>query len=532
MSERMGEVRYFKSRKYHIVIVLLSLIYSACAVLGYNIENYDEGRYTDIRTYLKILLLTVVFKLLIDLIVYVFSRIKQIPSLDKLNSLSDMQFFLLGWVGMLLAYIPTWIACFPGLAIYDGPGQAATWSRHHPFLHTAFVHFCVFVEKQTGVISWLLVYSLIQLILFALAFAFIFLKMRRFGIPNLYLVVLFIITLIFPLNGLMAITTTKDVLFAVAFALWVIEVIRVIKEDNYFSDKKNIMQLILFSFLMCALRNNGQYVFVASGLILFFFMEGKKKRWAIFVVAFALIFGIISGPVLTLAGVPKGNVREALSVVIQPLARTYGHADDSLSEEDRGEIERLFGGNAPWYISHISDAPKSQFDSEEFGNNKAEYLKLYITKGLQFPTIYMDAILATTYANWYPYDTLPDDSCFRLYFEFPEITPEEFGSKLGGYYTFLQNFSRNSSYNRIVPFRILISTGFAFWVILAGLAYAIINRQKKLILSFVPPVMLWGTIMLGPVALFRYTYPLMIVNVVICGLIFMEIFAKKDKDSI
>ncbi len=512
--------------EYVIVTLFLAFVYSTCFVFGRNIEEFDAGLYSDVHTYIHILIATVIIKLIIDGVVFGLGKIRKISELNLTKKISDKGLFFIGWIVMLVCYFPTWLACFPGLELYDGPAQVASWSRIHPILHNAFVHLCVFISKNTLVTDWVLVYSVIQLILYTLTFSLIFMKMRKLGVADIYLVAAYIGSILFPLNGLMAITTTKDALFALIFTLWILELIELLKEgEKYFENRRNVCRLIVISVIMCTFRNNGIYVFVATGVIFIIFLKKARKKLLIFVISFSVVYSLLTGPVLTMAGLPKGEPKEALSIIIQPLARVYRYAGYELSEEDKSKIVKLFGGNEPWYLSHIADPPKSQFDYEEFSSNKTEYLNLYIKEGLRYPWVYLDAVLGTTYGNWYPLDTLPDTTCFRVYFEFPEKTPEEYGSPLGGYYTFLQNFSYNSSYNKILPLRVMMSTGTAFWIMLAFGAYGIVRHRKGIILCVVPSIMLWGTIMLGPVALFRYTYPLMVANMAIGGVVFTDFFS-------
>lgn len=530
MSIVSGKLKTIGDKKYHIVTTALAIIYAICVVLGSNIENYDEGRYTDLHTYLNILLYGIVIKLIIDLLVFLIGRIKRLPELGFVSRMSDKKFLFISWLILAIAYLPTFITCFPGLAIYDGPAQTVSLSRHHPFLHTMFVQFCCLVQNVTGMVSWVLVYSILQFVLFTFAYALIFLKMRRLGMANIYLAVTFCITALFPLNGLFAITTTKDVLFSLLFALWVLELIDILKDgSDYLNNRRSIVRFAIISTLMCGFRNNALYVFVATGILFAVFIRQNRKKWIIYVASIAIAFGIFNGPVLTAAGVPQGNMREALSVIIQPLARTYNYASDYLTEDEKVTIEKLFNGDAPWYVSHISDAPKSQFNSNVFKENMPGYLGFYIREGLKYPTIYMDALLATTYGNWYPFETLPDETCFRLYFEFPDKTASEYGTVFAGYYDWLKNFSRNSSYNSILPLKMVMSGGFAFWMMLAALAYGIIRKKARISMIVIPSIMLWGTIMLGPVALFRYSYPLMVTNIIILGLIFTDYFSNKTK---
>lgn len=261
--------------------------------------------------------------------------------------------------------------------------------------------------------------------------------------------------------------------------------------------------------LLCLFRNNGVYVLIAMMPFLMFGFKAYWKRIALLCLSVILGYCLYTGPLMDVMGIPKGDKREAMTMVIQPLARTYRDAGASLSGDEREAIRRLFGNNDPWYEAHISDAAKSQFDSREFFADAARYIKLYIGLGVRYPDIYLDAVLANTYGNWYPHEMLPDPTCYRMYFEFPAESAEEYGSRLPGLYHFLQKVCRESSYLKIPFVYILFCTGFVSWIILFLMAEIIIKKEWRKLMVFIPFGALFLTILLGPVALLRYTYPLM-----------------------
>ena len=220
---------------------------------------------------------------------------------------------------------------------------------------------------------------------------------------------------------------------------------------------------------------------------------------------------ICMGPLMKVVQIPKGDSREAMTMIVQPLARTYREeGKGSLSQDEREMIRRLFGNNTPWYESHISDAAKCQFDSREFLSHISTYMKLYIELGIRYPDVYLDEILANTYGNWYPHEILPDSTCYRMYFLFPEVSAKEHGSKFPILYDFQQKLCRENTYLKVPFLYLIFCTGIVFWIIVFLLSQIIIRKQYRKMLVFVPFGALFFTILLGPVALLRYTYPLMV----------------------
>lgn len=362
--------------------------------------------------------------------------------------------------------------------------------------------------------SWLVPYALIQMCVLACCFAYAILCLKRWAFSKVYIYIVLVWICLFPMNALMSVTSTKDTLFAAVFLLLICELGKMIyDQENYFygkGKKYHSIRYCVICFFVCAFRNNGVYALM--GMLPVMAVCMKKYRKKITGLSLIIIIGyfLYSGPLMNVLGIPQGDKKEALSVVIQPLARTYHWQYSALREEDKETIRRLFGGVDPWYEAHISDAPKSQFNTEEFFNNLGSYLHLYCRLGLQYPKEYADALLANTYGNWYPHEILPDETCYRLYFEFPEMSPEEYGSKLPGYYLFLQNLGRESSYLQIPFLYLFFCTGIVFWILLFLISVVIIRKEYTKLMFFAPGIFLFITLLLGPVALLRYTYPLMI----------------------
>lgn len=439
-------------------------------------------------------------------------------------TVSDGKFFWMIAGIIFVSYMPTYIACYPGLGIYDGPCQLGLLTTHHPVIHTFFIRFC---EKFAGwlhLTSWLVPYSLIQMCIFICCLAYAVLCLKRFAFSKIYICLITAWICLFPMNALMSITSTKDTFFASLFLLLICELGKILyNQEDYFNGERKRYHCIRYSiicFLMCAFRNNGVYVLIGMLPITAVCVKNHWKKIVELTLIIIMGYFVYSGPLMDVAGIPQGDKKEALTVIIQPIVRTYHWRNSELQEEDKEAIRRLFGGVDPWYESHISDPPKSQFNTDVFFDNLGLYMRLYCKLGIEFPKEYADALLANTYGNWYPHEILPDDTCYRFYFEFPEITPEEYGSKLPGYYIFLQKLGRESSYLKVPFLYLFFCTGIVFWIILFLIGVIVIRKEYRKFMCFAPAVFLFITILLGPVALLRYTYPLVVSVPILTGYTF------------
>ncbi len=295
----------------------------------------------------------------------------------------------------------------------------------------------------------------------------------------------------------------------------------------YWSKRVNCVRFAFVCCWLCLLRNNGVYVLAAMTPFLMFYTKRYYKRIGLICMAIVAGYYIYTGPLMDVVQIPKGDSREAMTMIVQPLASTYKEkVKNDLSQEEKEMIQRLFGNNAPWYESHISDAAKCQFDSKEFLGNISKYMKLYIDLGIRYPDVYLNAVLANTYGNRHTHEIFPDSTCYRMHFEFPEVSAEEHGSRFPRLYNFLQKLCRESIYLKVPFLYLVFCTGIVFWIILFLLAEVIIRRQYHKILLFIPFGALFLTILLGPVALLRYTYPLMVGIPILFGKTYEDELAK------
>lgn len=106
---------------------------------------------------------------------------------------------------------------------------------------------------------------------------------------------------------------------------------------------------------------------------------------------------------------------------------------------------------------------------------------------------------------------------------FPELS-QQLGitqqSLLPGYYDFLYDYVWNTMGKRIPLFSWIMQPGVCLWIIPAMLILAIIRKDKKLALVTLLPVLFFGMLMLGPVSLMRYLYPLTILTPWMIALLF------------
>lgn len=494
------------SMRNNIWRAVLSGMFALMALWGYQINATDSVSYGNHP--ILFVVLTVVFFFVIFLIDYIMKILEK----AHMSVITD-RFMIFSGLIILCVWIVTWLALFPGLAIYDGPSQLAQWNKgtistHHPYIHSAFLGFCDTLAKETGIEDYSFFNSIIQMIFQFICYMRLLYTLRELKTKMAYMVYIVFFMAFYPPNAFMALTTSKDTIFSGFFILMMCELIMFIKKRPEDVKKWDLARLIIFSAFMCIFRNNGVYAFAVGFPFLIF--VGFKKLWKKLALVYMCVLSLsilFSSFVTNVMNIRGGDSREALNVIIQPLSRIYNSVPGELSSEESERIRNLFFGNeVVQYVSYCSDSSKIIFDTYFFRSEIRDNLNLYFSLMKRYPTAYIDAFLATNLGNYYPLESLPRN--FKVYYEIP--IEDNGHSLIPGLYDIIANFAWNSSYRNSKLITIWLSSGVTLWKLLYVMYYMVRRREYDKLTVCAIPLLLIGTMFLGPVALIRYTQPITI----------------------
>ena len=480
---------------------LLACFYSIFSLWGFQLNANDSVSY--FRHPFIFILSALFFYFLIAGIDLLADRLIR----AKDHELSDAQLYAFG-LCILAVWCIVWLALFPGLAIYDGPTQLwqfrnGSLSTHHPYIHSAFLAFCDDLARLTGFEDYSFFNSLFQLVFQWICCMRILFMMRRLKCKTIYLLWTVFFMALYPPNAFLALTTTKDTIFTGFFILLLCEIAGLF--SNAALTTAALVRMILFGTMMSIFRNNGIYVFIAAfPFVLLVRSAVSLKKWAFIYAGVLILSFTYSGIVSNVLHIESGDAREAMSCVIQPLARIYNSVPGELSDTERERIRNIFDGNeAIPYVSYIADEPKLLFDTDYFMGELKENITLFFNLMRRYPAGFLDAWLATNLGNFYPLESLPRP--FKVYYEIP--LRDNGHSLIPWLYERISDLAWNSSYSFSRLLTIWLSSGIALWKLLYVIYFII--RKKNLdrlaLCSF--PFMLFGTLLLSPVALIRYTQP-------------------------
>lgn len=526
-SSRIHKVLSDKRLIYCSLIV--GLIFAGTLVIGNHMFRYDSivGKRV-LSTIFQIIALTLIMTCFAAIVITGYDnaiwvlRNCSLASLFRKYMRGTRKFFFIVWAITFFAWLPGLLATFPGIYDIDGAFQImwfekGTINAHHPILHTYLLGGLVRAGKYLfgSYEAGILCYSIFQMFCMSGIFAYISKKTCKW-LPGVIQFLVILSYMILPYHVVLSFTTTKDVLFAGMFAIWVLKTFECVADkERFFTDKKGQLQYVAIILVMCALRNTGYYILL---FMMPFFLVLCRKYWKnILCMGLASVFlwNLYTGPVYDLLGIQKGNAAEALSVPMQQLSRVAVYSGDTLEEEDK----ELIGKYIPDYIRYtprVSDSVKDTFNGSAYEDNKIEFVKLWLRVGVAHPVIYLEAFLSNNIGFWYPNMEYPDEGTFLSYIvydnteykgDWPDIRRTSYFPALSEFY---ENFTQQGMYHQIQGAFVWYSGGIMFWMLILGICMCIYKRRYEMLVPFSILVGLWGTLMLSPVVVFRYVYPLIV----------------------
>ncbi len=464
-----------------------------------------------------------------------------LDQLKKPVRLTPGKAFWLSFGLMLLCWLPVLLAFYPGITGYDIDGQAyqiysGNYSTHHPLLHTLFVE--VFMElgkKLAGSYSvgygW---HTAAQYVFVAASVAWAMRWLSMIGCSRVLWMAALLFFALSPQHMLMVSTGTKDVLFAAVMLLLTIEVVRFLTEKGRERKPGAWLICILLTAAACMLRNNTVYGLAVLLLLCVVFWRKKTGMRVLAVLLAGVIAGTAGAAGLKAAtDAEKGSIREMLCVPCQQLARVYHlyGLDHPVGYEVREVLPF-----ADDYMPERADAVKRQAVVDTT-DRLIRFVKLWVREAFHYPIEYIDAFLLNTKAYW----AVDDVSFAATYDEPPEIkrgsmvlwhnpaTQIEMQDLWPSVKRLCEHLFSENGYQRFPVLWTLLHPALYTWMLCFVLACAAYKRSKAALLSGGVLASYLLTLLLGPCALIRYSYYLMLSLPVLMGWVFRLTNAKEEK---
>lgn len=438
----------------------------------------------------------------------------------------------------LILCIAAWIIFLPGIYTYDmavwneklSTGTITShWSVTYGYLLAGFLDISntLFKNYDVGFAVAMLLQSIF--ICYVIYRIILFTSQKTNNMALFFTSIFFYI--LTPFIPFLAITNAQDVLFGGLLTLIILEVNNFVSVDNYYTKKWNVSKLILFSFLLLTLRNNGIICLILLFITTLFYKIPARKTILSSVIIVLLLNFIYSGPFFRLINVEENmtTAREIFGISSQQIARSYYLNPSSFSDEDKQQLEKFYNLNHPSYsfsnyksFPLISDFTKGAFNQEYLKNHIAEYCMFWIKIGSRNIKNYIEAFALNSLGFWYPIKNYPDERLkigYMNYTGFSMTTAfklEKHANMKPVYRAFpdsnitknVNNFIYKNTWNQTPIISLFCSIGTYTILLLYSLCTAISKKAYIWILILSPVIGLLITLFLAPAALYRYAFPL------------------------
>lgn len=516
------------------ITVILSCLFTAMQITGYQISmNYNTTvhqsgafRSIGVLTNFQCAFLAVTEFVFWNILFYfLFESLERTPAHSpKRHGKNGWRFWIVSTVVLFLCWIPCFLAGYPGFYNYDAFSQVPQalyeevgYSAHHPLLHTLIMGKIIAFGYRHGtdLNDGIALHSIIQMLFCAMSFSGILCYIRKNSGRTFFVITVLFYYAFLPLFPMFAMSTTKDTVFSILLQLAIICVFDSCKNlSAFFNSRWKVFGCILLFVLMCLFRKNGIYAVICTiPFILLIYKKYRKQLILLF--GMILMLYTVSGQGLAwILQAEAGSAEEMLSVPMQQIARVYNDYGPEAFETH--ELEWIYAGISPENLSEydpfLSDAIKNYFDYKVIQDHKADYMFLWVRKGVQYPKAYLKAFLENTYQMWYPgtsiYDKPGSENTF--YFDMGMCAGGYRDSKLPALLGYYEKIATGFFYQKIPFLRLFFSIGAMFWVILVTLAFALYKKRYNLVSAMLLLFFYCFTVLLGPISLVRYYYVLFI----------------------
>lgn len=477
---------------------------------------------------------------------------------EVLSARTKRRSFWISWLVIFLCWVPVFLAYYPSVMSYDFHRQSQEaykgyiwFNDHHPLAHTFLIRVFLLLGEALGSYqTGMALYSLLQMLILSVVLAYscnVIARMTRRVWPVVVSVLFFGLL---PIHPVLALSVTKDILFA-AFLLLLVLLMweqRRFFTQAYSGSRKDKLKLLGFALAMILtgilailFRNNAVYAIAV--FTVFYVIIAAKQRVSVLLLCVCIVAGGLGCKtgIRVAMDAGTGNKIEMFSVFVQQFARVGNRQGDSLTAEEKA-IVSYYVPEEEWeyYNPTLADGMKSAAavtNFEEWKNDIPGMLSDWLTIGVRYFNEYMDAFLALTSGYWFLDDVshaevlgYGADSDLGLLYTFNASYSDDFEgveshSYLPGLLTVYQRIVNGNSYYGWPILSLLFKPAFYVWMLLLAMFSHLYTREPKKLLMSLLVLMYLLTLLLGPVVHMRYVYCV----VVAVPVLLAYVFCKEEK---
>lgn len=463
---------------------------------------------------------------------------------EKLEKYKGLIYFAI----IFLCWVPTLLAFYPSILSYDGGVQIRCLfllgkAGHHPLMITALYTFFYAIGYNLGSCTFgMLLYSLFQMTFMASIFAYAVRFIEKITKNKIVTIIGLIFYAIFPYNQLFSIITTKDVIFAGLFLLFLIKVYEFLETKYKIAD---YIFFILMGVLMLLSRNNTVFTLeVAIPFIIILLLKNKEKliRIVPLLLIIIILYKNINAGLYSL--INNKNDEGGLRVLMfSQFSAKLALEENDLTEEEKERISYYYKDYkelAQNYKPALSDNTVNMANYKNITSDKKEFYRWNFSMIKKYPRIFIESSLNTIRGFWY----INDKSFNRIHHDkYPTtmgaleigifvIKPHEDqynvkGKTLIPWLTKLDKkmFCENK-YEKIPVLYILFQPATYLYITLACLLYLLYKKDREKLVIVTIAFIYYGTCFAAPCTTVRYIYPVITAMPLLIGIIF-----EKEKDN-
>lgn len=459
---------------------------------------------------------------------------------------SGVQIFFGSLLFLLLAWLPVYLAYYPGICAYDAPVQTGQimehyYFDHHPIVHTLFLQGMLWLGSHIfgSVNAGMAFYTAVQMLLLSGSMAYGMLVLHHRKTAAGWQLAIQLLGMFFPFHWYMSVSMTKDAVFSAFLLLQLVSLADLLWEDrNAWRPGIRDLLFALGTVGMILFRNNGKYamiVLLAFTFLTFCFGKKARKLWGRLLVVCGAAFCVglfVLSAVFSATHAEQGDRREMLSMPIQQLSRcmiyhggvsVLAEDDNTMDAADKALINDFILDEAYRdYDPGIADPVKRHTNTYVARYRSGEFIRVYLHLLTQYPGDMINAALATNAGFLSPFDTTHADvnrvegraGLSYVQTRWEEDTLNDRGiykdSKWPWLFEQLESWAENNSYLRIPVLKYLFVPGSYLWLYLALAAVLVIVDRKRFCLPLAIVAGYYGTMLFGPTVQMRYVYPVML----------------------
>lgn len=505
----------------------LSLIFSIGSEL-------NSSNYINVSFYLlvKIVFFFLVYYIFVSELLDVIYKL----NFNKKKFTIDKGVFLKTYLIFLTIGLLYYIILYPGIFSYDMAKQNTFFVSGNLTSHWSLVYGAIlnlFIELGNAIFNSYTVGFAIIMFMQMLFMSYVYTRITLFSSKlvkhKLAIPIIVLFFILVPFFGVMAVTAAQDTFFGGLFALFIINFYDLLNSKTI--SKTKICTLIALAFISCTVRNNAVYCFVAT-LIIFIFIKKKyfnNKKIVLFILFVPVLLSFIyTGPFFNLLNISKTTgIQEILSIPSQQIARAYFVNKNSFSDDDLDKLgeyyeldsdTNVFTFNKAEQYPLLADYSKGALNSDTVSKNIMSYITFWARIGIKNPKLYIEAFLLNSIGFWYPGKNYDDPRIHMGYQNYPgfsdtfgrspDMKPIQRENSNSLVKRGLDSIIFNNEWQNIPIIAQLSSIGLYFTILFICIILLLIHRSWSSLSSVSPILFLAFTLLLAPVAIFRYAYPI------------------------